>query len=53
MATAFGARLLGAALVVILDSTYFREHFSAIIAAESKWTTKAVPNACAPKRSAD
>jgi hypothetical protein len=54
MATAFGAPLLGTALVVILESTDFGDKaphwaFFPIIAAESKWTTKAVPSNGAPK----
>ncbi|HEX5084110.1 MAG TPA: hypothetical protein VFY40_18845 [Blastocatellia bacterium] len=50
---AFGARLLGTALVVILDPTDFGDErpggFSLIIVEKSKLTTKAVPNARAPK----
>ncbi len=54
MATAFGVRVLGTALVVILDSTDFRDKGpewapSPIIAAGSKWTTKAVPSTRTPK----
>jgi len=48
MATAYGVRLLGTALVVLFDSTDFRDKgpelaLSPIIAAEPKLNTKAVP----------
>jgi hypothetical protein len=50
---AFGVRLLGTALVVIPDLIGFADErpggFSAIIVEKSKLTTKAVPNAGAPK----
>jgi hypothetical protein len=53
VATAFGVRLLGTALVVILDPKDFGDErpsgFSLIIVEKSKLTTKAVPNAGAPK----
>src|SRR6266498_359379 len=56
MATAFGVRVLGTALVVILDSIDFRDKGpewapSPIIAAESKLTTKAVPSNRTPQAS--
>jgi len=58
MATAFGVRLLGTALVVISDSTYLRDKGpewapSPVIAADSKMTTKAVPSNRTPKAVAD
>ncbi len=54
MATAFGVRLPGTALVVIsgfyiLPVQETRVGFLSIIAAESKMTTKAVPGNGAPK----
>ncbi|HEX5084283.1 MAG TPA: hypothetical protein VFY40_19740 [Blastocatellia bacterium] len=53
MATAFGVRAFGTALVVILDPTDFGDErpggFSLIIVEKSKLTTKAVPNARTPK----
>jgi hypothetical protein len=54
MATAFGVRLPGAALVVILDFTDFGDKgtdwaFFPIIAAESKWTTETAPGSRTPK----
>jgi len=54
MAAAFGAPLLGTALVVIsgsyrLPARETREGFLSIIARVSKWTTKAVPSNGAPK----
>jgi hypothetical protein len=50
-------RLLGAALVVISGNTDFRDegpelNLSPIIAAESKWTTKAAPSSRTPKAAA-
>jgi hypothetical protein len=56
MATAFEVRLLGTALAVILESTDFGDKgphwaFFPIIAAESKWTTIAVPSDTAGKLS--
>jgi hypothetical protein len=56
MATAFGVRLLGTALVVISDSTDLRDKGpelapSPVIAADSKMTTKAVPSDTAGKLS--
>jgi len=54
MATAFGVRVLGTALVVILNSTGFQDKVRSgltfqIIAAESRLTTKAVPSTRTPK----
>ncbi|HZF39051.1 MAG TPA: hypothetical protein VE715_09520 [Blastocatellia bacterium] len=54
MATAFGVRLLGTALVVLLGATDFwykgpEWASSPIIAAESEMTTKAVPSNRTPK----
>jgi hypothetical protein len=53
MAAAFGVRAFGTALVVIPDSTDFKDEilggFLPIIAEESTSTTKAVPSNRAPK----
>ncbi|HEX5080897.1 MAG TPA: hypothetical protein VFY40_02550 [Blastocatellia bacterium] len=53
MATAFGVRWFGTALVVISDSTDFKDEgpsgFSPIIAKEPKLTTKAAPSSRTPK----
>jgi hypothetical protein len=57
IATAFGARLFGTALVVISDPTDLKDEgpsgFSPIIAKEPRLTTKAAPSSGASKGSAD